>query len=108
MKKMNDEINEIPKPKEVYIHGKRYVKPYISYAKLAEMRIEEMEHTEGVTETYDLPRDAKPTEAQRQMIAAAATHPIVYDEDCPKSSPERLERFRRYGQERNRLRAGQL
>ena len=38
-----------------------------------------------------------PSEEQKKMIQAVAKMPIVYDVDCPKSSPERLQRFREYG-----------
>ena len=44
------------------------------------------------------------TESQIEMIHKAAKMPIVYDSDCPKSTRERLDRFRRYGQIRNQQR----
>ena len=37
------------------------------------------------------------TDEQKKMVMIAANMPIVYDEDCPKSSPERLEAFRNVG-----------
>lgn len=48
----------------------------------------------------------KPTPEQVIMIKQAAQRPIVYDEDCPKSTPERLKRFITYGQNRKRLKEG--
>ena len=30
---------------------------------------------------------------------------MAFDEDCPESTPEQLERFQKFGQERNRRRA---
>ena len=39
-------------------------------------------------------------EAQKQMIRDAAKKPVVYGEDCPKSSPERLQRFKEFGEKR--------
>ena len=35
----------------------------------------------------------------------SASRPIAADEDCPESTPEQLERFRKFGQERNKRRA---
>lgn len=42
------------------------------------------------------------TEEQIAMIHKASEMTVVYDDDCPKSTPEQLERFRRYGIERNK------
>ena len=53
------------------------------------------------TETFTLKHDMKPTEEQRRMVLKAKQTPISYSEDCPKSSPERLERFRQFGKMRN-------
>ena len=38
------------------------------------------------------------SEEQKKMVREAAKMPIVYEPDCPKSSIERLQRFREYGQ----------
>ena len=38
---------------------------------------------------------ATPTEEQRKNIRAAATKPVVYDEDCPKLTEEQLKKFKR-------------
>ena len=46
----------------------------------------------------------KPTKEQDQMIREAACKPIIYGKDCPKSSPERLKRFRDYGMRREQFR----
>ena len=43
-----------------------------------------------------------PTEEQKRMIHEAAKSPIVYGVDCPKSSPERLRRFKEFGEKRQR------
>lgn len=53
------------------------------------------------TETFTLNHSMEPTEAQKQMIQKVKEHPIVFSEDCPKSTPKQLERFRRYGIHRN-------
>jgi len=42
------------------------------------------------------------SEDQKQMIRDAAKRPVVYGEDCPKSSPERLQRFKDFGEKRQR------
>lgn len=44
-----------------------------------------------------------PSEEQKKMIQEAAKMPIVYEPDCPKSSEERLERFRKYGARKQRV-----
>lgn len=41
-----------------------------------------------------------PSEEQKKMVQEAAKMPIVYGADCPKSSVERLQRFREYGARR--------
>ena len=38
-----------------------------------------------------------PSEEQKKMVQEAAKMPIVYEPDCPKSSAERLQRFREFG-----------
>ena len=43
-----------------------------------------------------------PSEEQKQMVRDAANRPIVYEGDCPKSSPERLQRFKKFGEKRKR------
>ena len=40
------------------------------------------------------------SEEQKKMVREAAKMPIVYEPDCPKSSIERLQRFREYGAKR--------
>lgn len=42
------------------------------------------------------------TNEQILMLKKVKEMPIVYDIDCPKSTPERLERFRKYGIARNK------
>ena len=44
------------------------------------------------------------TKEQMAMIRGAAKTPITYDSDCPKSNQERLERFYRFGSNRNKIR----
>ena len=41
-----------------------------------------------------------PSEEQKKMIREASLMPVVYSDDCPKSSPERLRRFREFGARR--------
>ena len=55
-------------------------------------------------ESVVLTPDMKPTKEQAEMARAAASQPVKYSADCPKSSPERLKRFREYGSRRNELR----
>ena len=57
------------------------------------------------TETFVLKRDMTPTEEQKKMIQEVKGKPITFGDDCPKSSPEQLARFRKYGQMRNQQRA---
>ena len=40
---------------------------------------------------------ANPTSEQIEMLKNAEKMPIVYDEDCPKLTPEQLKKFRRVG-----------
>ena len=42
------------------------------------------------------------SEDQKKMIRDVANRPVVYGVDCPKSSPERLQRFREFGEKRQR------
>ena len=49
------------------------------------------------TEVYTLTRDMTPTERQKKMIQEAGKNPVRFTEDCPKSTPEQLKRFRRFG-----------
>ena len=44
---------------------------------------------------YFLADSYKPTEEQKARIREAAKRPFVYDEDCPKQTPEELKQFRR-------------
>ena len=37
-----------------------------------------------------------PSEEQKKIIRAVSRRPVVYSDDCPKSSPERLKRFRAF------------
>lgn len=41
-----------------------------------------------------------PSEEQKKMVKDASKMPVVYEDDCPKSSPERLRRFREYGEKK--------
>ena len=55
-----------------------------------------------MTVTYELQPGAPLTPEQIRRLDALEDRPIVYDEDCPPSTPEQLERFRRAAHERNR------
>jgi len=124
---------QILTPREVFIGSKRFLKYGISPQKLAEMRAREnpsaskqtpimkdgyeyvynsqgklvrLEHFDAQTmEEFILTPDAQLTDAQKQQLADSQALPIMADEDCPESTPEQLERFRRFGQERNKRRA---
>ena len=45
--------------------------------------------------TYIIEKGQKPTKKQLQEVAEAKNHPIVFDEDCPETTPERAMKFRR-------------
>ena len=123
----------IPVPKEVFIGTKRFVKYGISPLKMAEIRakanpakkkqapimkdgIEYVYNSRGklvrlerfdpeTMEEFILTPETRLTEEQLRQLADSANRPVVVDEDCPESTPEQLERFRKFGQERNRRRA---
>ena len=42
-----------------------------------------------------IPKGTKPTAEQIAEVRDASRRPIIYDEDCPKQTPEQLKRFRR-------------
>lgn len=44
------------------------------------------------------------TDQEKQMIEHAKSMPITFDEDCPESTPEMLQRFRLAAERRNRCR----
>ena len=44
------------------------------------------------------------TDHEKQMIKHAKSMPITFDEDCPESTPEMLQRFRLAAERRNRCR----
>ncbi len=124
---------DFPVPKVVFIGSKRYVKYGISPLKLAELKAHErpsaakqepimvdgyeyvynshgklvrLEHIDPqTTDEFFLTPDAQLTEEQKQQLEDSAERPLSFDEDCPETTPEQLERFRRFGQERNRRRA---
>lgn len=52
--------------------------------------------------TYTLKPGQPLTPEQIAMLEALKNRPIVYDEDCPESTPEVLEAFHRAAIERNR------
>ena len=120
-------------PKEVFIGTKRFVKYGISPLKMAEIRakanpakqkqvpimkdgIEYVYNSRGklvrlerfdpdTMEEFILTPETRLTEEQLRQLVDSASRPVVVDEDCPESTPEQLERFRKFGQERNRRRA---
>ena len=126
-------VSAFPAPKEVYIGSKRYVKYGISPCKLAELRAEgnpspskqepimldgyeyvynsrgKLVRLERIdpetTEEFILTPEMKLTEEQKRQLAESESRPILIDEECPESTPEQLERFRKYARERNRRRA---
>ena len=126
-------LAEIPVPKEVFIGTKKFFKYGISPLKMAEIRVKEdpskkkqipimkdgieyvynsrgklvrLEHFNPETmDQFTLTPEIRLTEEQLRQLADSADRPVVVDEDCPESTPEQLERFRRFGQERNRHRA---
>ena len=56
-------------------------------------------------EEFILTPETQLTQEQLRQLAESANRPVIIDEDCPESSPEQLERFRKFGQERNKCRA---
>lgn len=57
------------------------------------------------TELFVLTHEMQPTEEQKKMVQEAKARPVTFGADCPKSTPEQLARFRKFGQMRNRQRA---
>ena len=53
---------------------------------------------------FTLTQDMRPTDEQKLMIKNASEMPVVYDEDCPKSTPETIEGFKAFGRMRNERR----
>ena len=52
--------------------------------------------------TIEIHEGQKPTKEQIEEIRAAATLPIVFDEDCPEFADEQLQRFRRVKEDQKR------
>ena len=126
-------LTGIPVPKEVFIGTRRFVKYGISPLKMAEIRAKEypskkkqvpvmkdgieyvynsrgklvrLERIDPETmEEFILTPETRLTEEQLRQLADSANRPVVVDEECPESTPEQLERFRKIGQERNKRRA---
>lgn len=82
----------------VMMDGYPYV--YSSAGKL----VRRLDFDPDTMEIFVLKRGCRLTEEQEAMLKSAAQMPVVYDEECPKSTPDRLERFRRYGMKRNERR----
>ncbi len=59
-------------------------------------------------ETFVLRHGMGPTEEQKRMVQAVKGRPVHFSEDCPKSSPAQLQRFRRFGMIRNRDRRSKI
>ena len=122
-----------PTPREVFIGSKRFIKYGISPLKMAEMRAKSRPFTakqepimkDGLEYVYNsrgklvrlerfdpetmeefyLTPETRLTEEQMRQLADSEEMPIGIDDDCPESTPEQLERFRKFGQERNKRRA---
>ena len=60
------------------------------------------------TETFVLRHGMGPTEEQKRMVQAVKGRPVHFTEDCPKSSPAQLERFRKFGSMRNQQRNNRI
>ena len=132
-KAVRDSVICFPVPREVFIGPKRFVKYGVSPMKMAEMRAKScpsaakqepilkdgleyvynsrgklvrLEHFDPETmEEFILTPDTYLTEEQIQQLKDSEKRPIITDDECPESTPEQLERFRKFGQERNRRRA---
>lgn len=52
--------------------------------------------------TYTTKPGQKPTPEQIKEVQEASKHPIVFDEDCPESSPEMLKALRCAARNKNR------
>ncbi len=132
---LHNAVVALPTPKEVLIGKKRFLKYGISPVKLAEAivkqqsspmgtdanpimkdgyeyvynsegRLVRLDHFDPETmERFVLAPDAALTEEQEKQLADSAEIPVTFDEDCPESTPEQIERFRKFGKERNRRRA---
>ena len=76
------------------------------YVYNSEGKLVRLDHFDPETmERFVLAPDAALTEEQEKQLADSAELPVTFDEDCPESTPEQIERFRKFGQERNRRRA---
>lgn len=56
-------------------------------------------------EEFYLTPETRLTEEQIRQLEESEKMPIMIDDECPESTPEQLERFRKFGQERNKRRA---
>ena len=79
--------------------GYEYV--YNSRGKL--VRLEHFD-SETMDELFLTP-ETRLTDEQKRQLADCTGRPVMVDEDCPESTLEQIERFRKFGQERNRRRA---
>ena len=95
-----DYPEEIPEGKDLtFDSDSEYV--YNSRGKL--VRLERIDPT--TMDEFILTPETKLTEEQIRQLADSESRPIGADEDCPEATQEQLERFRKFGQERNKRRA---
>lgn len=137
------DITPVAPYKEVILNGKKYKRPGVSPARMAQAgvgaksthltegdpgtcsnpisqggyeyvysrkgRLIRLEHFDPETmERFDLTPDTRLTDEQREMLQRVMSKPVVYTEDCPKSTPEQLEKMRLYGLTRNRYLARRI
>ncbi|MBR5970886.1 MAG: hypothetical protein IK016_11170 [Lachnospiraceae bacterium] len=88
--------------------GNPIVKEGYEYVYSRSGRLIRLEHFDPETmERFDLTPDVHLTDEQREMLRVVDLRPVVYTADCPKSTPEQLQRMRRYGAIRNQKRRRQ-
>ena len=86
----------------IVLNGIPYV--YSSTGKL----VRRLDFDPKTMEIFVLPPKSVLTDEQISMLKKAMEMPVVYDDDCPKSTPEQLEKFRQYGVARNKKRREQM
>ena len=108
---VQSDIYGLPTPREVFIGSKKFIKYGISPLKIEYVynsrgklvRLERIDPS--IMDEFILTPETKLTEEQISQLAESANKPLEFEEDCPESTSEQLERFQKYGQERNKRRA---
>ena len=74
----------------IVIDGNKYI-----YGK--SKRLIRLEHFDPQTmEKFVLTKESRLTDEQRKMLGEAMEQPVVYEDDCPPTTPEQLQRMKQY------------